>query len=54
MFNVSLGFAAWLCQECLMFNVQRFLLPRVAVKTPTRGSVIFMMQRYHILIAVNE
>ena len=20
MFNVSLGFAAWLCQECLMFN----------------------------------
>ena len=24
------------------------LLPRVAEKTPTRGGIIFMMQRYYI------
>ena len=23
--NVSLGFAAWLCQECLMFNVKNVI-----------------------------
>ena len=35
MFNLSLGFAAWLRQECLMFNVN--LLPHVAEFLSARG-----------------
>ena len=42
----------------LIFSFLNFyieiLLPRVAVKTPTRGSCILTMQRYYVPMAVNE
>ena len=38
-----------------MFNIQCSILrPRAGEKTLTRGSHILTMQRYYIMIAVNE
>ena len=59
MFNGSLGFAAWLRQECLMFHVSErngFSLAasrRFAV-SDTACCSFLTLQRYYISIAVYE
>ena len=59
MFNVSLGFAAWLCQECSLRRIsienppppwaRKFFLVGAQI-----SSLKLTLQRYDIRIAVHE
>jgi len=47
-FNVSLGFAAWLRQECLMFNVKGGALgPKPTSQSPFRRLRLNCLLRYY-------